>query len=52
MHDMKQSDEFEKNKDLIRCECIGDRNYFQQIQYESMFQLKSNHVPIETIIKL
>ncbi len=51
MYDIKQSDEFEKNNDLIRCECIGDRCYFKQIQSESMFQLKSIHVPIETVIK-
>ncbi|AKA68491.1 MULTISPECIES: hypothetical protein [Clostridium] len=51
MHDMKKSDQLEKDKDLVRCECIGDRNYFQQIQCESMFQLKSAYVPIESIIK-
>lgn len=51
MYDIKDSKQYEEMNDSIRCDCIGDRNYFKQIQYESMFELKSIHVPIETIIK-
>lgn len=40
-----------ESNDNMRCDCIGDRAYFKQIQCESMFEFKSLHIPIDNIIK-
>jgi hypothetical protein len=51
MYDAKNFDDVKKEKDTLRCECIGDRAYFRQIQYESTFEFKTAHIPVENIIK-
>ncbi len=51
MYDIKDSNVYQESNDFVRCDCIGDRSYFKQVQYESMFQLKAIHIPIENIIK-
>jgi hypothetical protein len=51
MHDVKNFEDIKENEDCNRCDCIGDRTYFKQIQYESMFEFKTVHVPMENIIK-
>jgi len=51
MYDAKNFEEVKKEKDTLRCECIGDRAYFRQIQYESMFEFKTAHIPVENVIK-
>lgn len=43
--------DFKDSNNSMRCDCVGDRAYFKQIQYESMFEFKSMHIPIETVIK-
>lgn len=39
------------SNDSMRCDCIGDRSYFRQVQCESIFELKTMHIPIERVIK-
>lgn len=51
MYDVKNFEETKESKDCLRCDCIGDRSYFQQIQYECMFQFKTVHIPVENLIK-
>ncbi|MBV7276570.1 hypothetical protein [Clostridium thailandense] len=57
MYDAKVQNSVLDNYDSIdsnnsmRCDCIGDRSYFKQVQYESMFEFKSMHIPIENVIK-
>lgn len=51
MYDIKSIEKLEENKDSLRSDCIGDRSYFKQIQYECMFELKSIHVPTEGLLR-
>ncbi|MBP2031842.1 hypothetical protein J2Z42_000507 [Clostridium algifaecis] len=51
MYDVKIVEELQKNKNTLRADCICDRSYFKQIQYYSMFELKSIHIPTENLIK-
>ncbi|MEY7999998.1 hypothetical protein AB8U03_07265 [Clostridium sp. Mt-5] len=51
MYDIKDFKEIEENKCKIRANCIGDRGYFNSFQYQSMFELKSIHVPMKNVIK-
>ncbi|MCI1944165.1 hypothetical protein [Clostridium luticellarii] len=51
MYDIKNFKELEESKNKLRANCIGDRGYFNNFQYQSMFELKSIHVPIKSIIK-
>ncbi|MBC2581366.1 hypothetical protein [Clostridium sp. DJ247] len=40
-----------ETQNALRCDCIGDRTYFNQIQYENMFEFKTVHIPIENVIE-
>lgn len=51
MYDIKIVKELDVNKSRLRADCICDRSYFKQIQYSSMFELKSIHIPTENLIK-
>lgn len=52
MYDVKNSKQvIEEEKGSMRCDCISDRAYFRQIQYESMFEFKALHIPIENIVR-
>lgn len=51
MYDVKNDSNINDEKDCLRCDCIGDRAYFQQIQYDTMFEFKTVHIPMENIIK-
>ena len=51
MYDAKNFNEIKEEKDCLRCDCIGDRAYFRQIQYETMFEFKTVHIPVENVIK-
>ncbi|CAB1245147.1 hypothetical protein ACFHWD_17350 [Clostridium sp. MT-14] len=51
MYDIKNSEELEEKKCKLRANCIGDRGYFNNFQNQSMFELKSIHIPIKNIIK-
>lgn len=51
MYDAKNFTDVKKEKDCLRCDCIGDRAYFRQIQYETMFEFKTAHIPVENVIK-
>ncbi|MHC6179870.1 hypothetical protein ACYUJ6_08435 [Clostridium sp. JNZ X4-2] len=51
MYDIKNFKELEENKGKLRANCIGDRGYFNNLQNQSMFELKSIHVPMKNMIK-
>lgn len=51
LNNVNELNNIRETNDCIRCDCIGDRAYFRQIQYESMFEFKTVHIPMENVIK-
>ncbi|MEY8762789.1 MULTISPECIES: hypothetical protein [Clostridium] len=51
MYDIKNSIELTEKRGRLRADCIGDRGYFNSFQNQSMFELKSIHIPIKNLSK-